>query len=189
MRKILATTACALAVVALTAGKADAEQKFGFIDMQRALNEVEEGKKAKAKLKKDFDEKQQMLDQKQDELKRLKDDLDKQALVIKEDAKRERMGELQQKFIELQTIYGKLQKELSEKELGLTKEIFDKMESIINEIAQKEGLTMIFEKNESRILYAPSSMDFTNDLIRKYNAKYGGGAPAGDNGTKKDKKK
>lgn len=188
MKKILVTAVCALAVVALTAAKANADQKFGFIDMQRALNEVEEGKKAKAKLKKDFDEKQTMLDQKQDELKRLKDDLDKQALVIKEDAKRERMGELQQKFIELQTIYGKLQKELSEKELGLTKEIFDKMESIIAEIAQKEGLSIIFEKNESRILFAPPSMDFTNDLIRKYNTKFGGGSGGGD-APKKDKKK
>ncbi|MBI5527843.1 MAG: OmpH family outer membrane protein [Deltaproteobacteria bacterium] len=188
MKKTLFAAGCAVAFVAAFAAVAEAEAKFGFIDMQRALNEVEEGKKAKAKLKKDFDEKQSILDGKQDELKKLKDDLDKQQLVINDTAKRERMGELQQKFMELQQLYGKLQKELSEKEMGLTKEIFDKMEAIIAEIAQKESLTMIFEKNESRILYAPSSMDFTNDLIRKYNAKFTAGSATSDSG-KKDKKK
>jgi len=188
MKKTVVAAGCAVAFVAAFAARAEAEPRFGYIDMQRALNEVEEGKKAKAKLKKDFDEKQSMLDQKQDELKKLKDDLDKQQLVINDNAKRERMGELQQKFMELQQLYAKLQKELSEKEMELTKAIFDKMEGIIAEIAQKESLTMIFEKNESRLLYAPSSMDFTNDLIRKYNAKHGAGSAGSDSG-KKDKKK
>jgi outer membrane protein len=180
MKKVITTAAVAALALVLCAAKAEAQPlKIGYIDMQRALNEVDEGKKAKAKLKKDFDEKQQTLDRKQDELKKLKDDLDKQALLMKEDQKRERMGELQQKFMELQALYGKLQKELTESEMKLTKEIFDKMEAIINGIAQAESLTIVFEKSESRILYAPSSMDYTNDLIRKYNAKFGSPAAAG----------
>lgn len=182
MKKVITTAAVAALALAFFAAKAEAQPlKIGYIDMQRALNEVDEGKKAKAKLKKDFDEKQQTLDKKQEELKRLKDDLDKQALLMKEDQKRERMGELQQKFMELQALYGKLQKELTESEMKLTKEIFDKMEAIINAIAQAESLTIVFEKSEARILYAPSSMDYTNDLVRKYNAKFG--SPAA--GTKK----
>jgi len=173
MKKALIVAACAFAVLALVAAKAEAEMKIGYIDMQRALNEVEEGKTAKAKLKKDFDEKQVTLDAKQDELKRLKDDLDKQQLILREDQKRERVGELQQKFSELQNLYMKLQKELQEREMKLTGEIFGKMEPIIREIATKEGLTMMLEKNEGRILFALPSLDYTNDLIRKYNVRPG----------------
>jgi len=175
MKKAMIFAGTAVIFLSLFAMKAEAQQiKLGYIDMQKALNEVNEGKNAKAKLKRDFDDKQTTLDKKQDELKRLKDDLDKQSLILKEDQKRERMAELQQKFIELQTLYQKLQKELSEREMTITKEIFEKMEAIIAKIAEEEKLTMVFEKSEGRILYAPPSMDFTNDLIRKYNAKFSG---------------
>ncbi|MCX7944011.1 MAG: OmpH family outer membrane protein [Deltaproteobacteria bacterium] len=149
--------------------------KIGYVDMQRVLNEVEDGAIAKEKLKKEFNEKQAQLDRKQEELKRKKEDYDKQALVLKEDAKRQKQQELQQDFIELQQLYAKLQKELSENELGLTKEIFDKAQTVIADIAQREGFTLILDKAEGRILYALPSMDITNEVIRKYNEKYSGG--------------
>ncbi len=149
--------------------------KIGYVDMQRILNEVEDGAKAKEKLKKEFNEKQAQLDKKQEDLKKKKEDYDKQALVLKEDAKRQKQQELQQDFIELQQLYAKLQKELSENELGLTKDIFDKAQSVIAEIAQKDGFTLILDKAEGRILFALPSMDITNEVIRKYNEKYTGG--------------
>ena len=178
--KRIAVAVLGLAVVfALCAAKAEAQaMKIGYIDMQRALNEVDEGKKAKAQLKKDFDQKQEVLDQKQEELKKLKDDLDKQALVLKEDQKRERVAELQAKFMELQQLYGKLQKELSEREMQLTGEIFKKMKPLIDQIAADGGLSLMLESNEGRILFALPSMDYTNELIRKYNSKPGSAAPA-----------
>ena len=149
--------------------------KIGYVDMQRVLNEVEDGARAKEKLKKEYNEKQAQLDKKQEELKKKKEDYDKQAAVLKEEAKRQKQQELQQDFIELQQLYAKLQKELSENELGLTKEIFDKAQAIIVEIAQKEGFTLILDKAEGRILYAPPSMDIINEVIRRYNERYSGG--------------
>jgi len=149
--------------------------KIGYVDMQRVLNEVEDGARAKEKLKKEFNEKQAQLDRKQEELKKKKEDYDKQAAVLKEEAKRQKQQELQQDFIELQQLYAKLQKELSENELGLTKEIFDKAQVVIAEIAQRDGFTLILDKAEGRILYAPPSMDITNEVIRKYNERYSGG--------------
>ena len=42
--------------------------KLGYVDMQRALNETEDGRKAKANLKKVFDQKQKELDEQQQQL-------------------------------------------------------------------------------------------------------------------------
>jgi len=53
-----------LLALALVPAAARAEQKIGYVDLQRALNEVEEGKTAKALLQKDFAEKQKQLDSK-----------------------------------------------------------------------------------------------------------------------------
>ena len=51
-----------LALAAVPAAGRAADQKIGYVDLQRALNEVEEGKTAKALLQKDFAEKQKTLD-------------------------------------------------------------------------------------------------------------------------------
>src|SRR5688572_31564274 len=65
---------------------AAAEGKMAFVDLQRALEETEDGKKAKAKLKSDFDRKQKELDEKQEELKKMKEALDKKASLMKPEA-------------------------------------------------------------------------------------------------------
>src|SRR2546430_746784 len=60
--------------------------KFAFVDLQRALEETEDGKKAKAKLKSDFDRKQKELDEKQEDLKKMKENFDKKAQLMKPEA-------------------------------------------------------------------------------------------------------
>ena len=62
--------------------------------MQRALNETEDGRKAKAKLKKDFDQKQKELDEQQTQLKKDIEDLDKKRTLLPADKVREKEAEL-----------------------------------------------------------------------------------------------
>ncbi len=159
------------------ASRAD-ELKLSYVDLQRALNEIEEGRSAKDQLKKEFEQKQGLLNDKQEELKRLKADLDKQSAVLSDTAKRDRQSELDQKFFQVQQLFVQLQKELSEREREMTRGIFDKMNGIIREIAEADHLTMVFEKTDAGLLYAPASYDLTNELIRKYNARYKGGGAA-----------
>ncbi len=168
---------CAV-LLALAGGVARADVKIGFVDLQRALNEVEEGKSAKAVLKRDFDEKQKQLDVKKTEFDKLKADFDKQSVVMADQAKRDKAAELDRKAMALQQTFVQLQKELSEREREATRGIFDKMAAVTREIAEADGFTVVLERNDSGLIYAPPSLDLTNELIRKYNAKYPGGAGA-----------
>ncbi len=168
MKRIL-IAALSLSAMAALPSTARAELKIGYVDLQRALEETDEGKRAKAKLKSDFEKKQKDLDARQEELKRMKNDLDKQSSVLKPEALQQKQQELQQKLVQLQETYMRLQKELQEREATETGRIFKKMTAIIAQIAQKEGVTYVLEKNTG-ILYAPPSEDLTNELIRKYNA-------------------
>ncbi len=156
------------------AAPAEAQQtiKLAYVDLQRALNEVEDGKAAKSKLKKQFESKQKTLDGKQEELKKYKDSLEQQLKgdVLSEEKKREMMLDYQKRFFELQNTYGTLQKELAESEAKETKKIFDKMAKILKDIGLKEGYTVILEKTESSILWAPQSLDITDQLIQRYNS-------------------
>src|SRR5437879_5675620 len=95
--KRLFTVAIAFAAISSPIFKierqARAEQKIAYVDLQRALEETDEGKKAKAKLKADFEKKQKELDARQDELKKIKQELDKQLPILKPDAAAQKQQE------------------------------------------------------------------------------------------------
>jgi len=158
---------------ALSPAAARAEVKLGYVNLQRALNEIDEGKAAKAQLKKDFDEKQKQLDQKTDDLKKALADFDKQAMVMSAEAKATRGADLDRRKLEIQEFYVKLQQDLSSREREATRGLFDKMAAIAREIAEAEGFTFVFEQNDAGLVYAPASLDITNELIRRYNARFG----------------
>src|SRR5437588_12185864 len=82
-----------------------ADTKIAVVDLQRALEETEDGKKAKSKLKSDFDKKQKELDEKQEELKKMKEDLDKKLPLMKPEAAQAEQQKFQDRFVELQQIY------------------------------------------------------------------------------------
>ena len=185
-------------VLSLPAAAVRADIKIGYVDVQRALNEVEDGRDAKAKLKKEFDDKQRMLDEKQEELRVIKEDIDKQSGLLTPEAKQEKLNDLQKKMLELQQMYMNMQKDLQEREGQVTKGIFERMNRVLNQIAEEENYGLILERNESSILYVCGYMDLTNEVICKYNdllgkerasGKSGGGAatPKKDKEPKKKK--
>jgi outer membrane protein len=152
---------------------ARAQQKVGYVDLQRALNEVEEGKAAKAGLKKEFDQKQKALDERKAEFDRLRVDFEKQASVMSEEARRQKQADLERKGQELQGFFMQMQKELSDRERETTRGIYDKMHGIVREIADAEGLSMVV--TAEALVFAAPSLDITNELVRKYNARFKGG--------------
>ncbi len=168
MRKLAAAVAL-VAALAPAAGRA--EQRIGYVDLQRALNEVEEGKAAKALLKKDVDEKQKQLDAKKTEFDKLQADFEKQSTIMSETARKDRGQDLDRRARELQALFMNLQKDLSERERDATRGIFDKMAAVVAGIAEADGFTIVLEKTAG-LVYAPASLDLTNELIRKYNERY-----------------
>ena len=153
-----------------TVARAD-EMKIGYVDMARALNEVEEGKAAKAKLKADFDGKQKKLDEMQNELKAAKDDFEKKAAMMKPEAKQAKQEELQKKFVELQQTYMQLQKELMDKEGAVTQDITGKLRKILARIGDREGYSIILDIGET-VLYFKRHMELTDKVVQEYNEQY-----------------
>jgi outer membrane protein len=172
--RLTATTAIAAAalVLAPVAARA-ADLKIGYVDLQRALEEIDEGKGAKAQLKKDFDEKQKQLDQRTDEVKRLDADFQKQSMVMAPDAKAAKASEIERKKVEVQQFFVSLQQDLATREREVTRGIFDKMIGMVRELAEAESFTVVLDRNA--VLFAPPSLDVTNELVRKYNARFGNG--------------
>jgi outer membrane protein len=159
----------------LTAGfcrvaHADPPFKVAVVDMQRAMNETEDGRKAKGSLKKVFEERQKTLDKQQNDLKTLKESLEKQRDVLSREVLAKKLEEYQKAFAELQTTYMEFQRELASKEGELTKDIIERMQRIMRRVGQTEGYSLVLERSESGVVYVPSNYDLTDLLIQRYNA-------------------
>jgi outer membrane protein len=169
---IVVAAAFALAIVcgAVTKG-AHAETtgsvKIGYVDMNRALNEVNEGKTAKAKLEADGQAKKKKLEIMQAELKKMKEDLDKQSLILSKDALAEKQAKFQQKFVDLQRTTMEFEKEFAEAEANFIRPISEKLQRVIQKIGSDEGYTVIMPR--AMALYALPGSDITTKVITSYN--------------------
>ncbi len=159
-----------IATVLSSSSRAHAQAlKIAVVDMQRAMNDTEDGRKAKGNLKKLFEERQKQLDKAQNDLKSMKDSLEKQRDVLSRDVLAKKLEEYQKAFAELQQTYMEFQRELGSKEGELTKDIVERMQRIVRHIGQAEGYTLILERNEAGVIYTPSTYDLTDVLIARYN--------------------
>jgi outer membrane protein len=167
-----ARIALAFAALLFAAGKPELAlaQKIGVVDMQRALAETEDGRKAKDTLKKLFEQRQKTLDKQQNDLKALKDGLDKQRDVLQREVLAKKLEEYQKAVAELQTTYVDFQRELAAKEGELTKPILMRMERVVRRIGQAEGYSLVVDRSEAGVMYVPSTYDLTDVLIQRYNA-------------------
>ena len=181
MRPIVRTAALALAL--LFAPAARAEVKLGFLDFQRAGNEIEEGKAATATLKREVDDAGKKIDALRESFQKLVADFDKQAALLTPEARQVKALELQKKQAENQQTLDKMQRELADRDAELTRGIQERLRLVAKDIAESEGLTAILTANAA--VYAQSSLDVTNVAIRRYNARFPTGAKKADAPAKK----
>jgi outer membrane protein len=161
------------------------EVKLGYVDMQRAISETDDGKKAKANLKKVFDQKQKEINEQQDDLKKDAEDFEKKRTLLSPDKVQQKEAELQARAQKVQETYLRHQQDLQAKEQEAMGKIVDRMNKIIGKIALAENFTMIMDKTAGGLIFAKPHLDLTNELIRRYNSGEGGDASASPAAAKK----
>lgn len=168
MKKLLVVAVSVVALMGFSViAKAADGTKIGYVDANRVINEVAEGKTAKAKLEADGKAKKQKLEIMQNDLKKMKEDLDKQRLILSADALREKEGQFQQKFMDLQKTGMDYEKQFGEAEVAAIKPISDKLMRVVQQIGQTDGYAIIVPKEVA--MYAPQGTDLTDKVIESFN--------------------
>ena len=150
-------------------GSAQDRVKIGFIDVQRAITESAQGKRAKEKFQSQVKKAETDLLKEKTELERLKAELDKKGPLLKEDERRSLEGDLQRRAVNYQRSMTDQQQELRQKEGEMTADIVKDLEKIVNEVGKAEKFTLILER--SQILYSDQAIDITNKVIEVYNSR------------------
>jgi outer membrane protein len=156
--------------------------KIGYVDVQRAVQEVEEGKAARTRLKTELDNRRAQLDKKRADLEKMKADYDKQAPVLSDEAKKTKQSDLQKAFVEAQNSAQEMQEELSGKEQEAMGVISKRLLQVVAEVSEKESFSFVLDK--AALLYAPAASDVTNEVVRRYNERFGAGSATPAKATK-----
>ena len=166
-RTALCVVVAMILVVAAT--PAAAQTKVAVIDVQRVVSESDPGKEALQKLAGLRDAKAGEGQTLQQDLQALREQFSKQQFTLSEEKLEELQKQIQDKGIALQRFEDDARRELEEartKELGRLEQ---QIMPIINVIGQEQGLTLIFNKFQSGLVYADDTIDITDEVIRRFN--------------------
>lgn len=159
-----------LAVTLVMAVSVSAQElKIGFVDLQRALNDSNSGQKAKKEFKKQVDRMQEQLKSQKNRLEGLKAELEKKALVMKEEERRELEKDYQRQLRDFERSYKDTQAELQQRDNELTAGLLQELQVVIAIFGEEQGYTIILEQASSSVLYGAPQIDLTNQIIRAYN--------------------
>jgi outer membrane protein len=168
-----------LAMVAATTARAD--EKLAYVDIQRALNGCRNGKAAKEDFRGRLERVQAQLQGEQKEVQRLKNELEKKGPLMQPDQRQSLEQKYTRKLRDFQDDYKSTRESLEQKDNEVTGAIVRDLATVVREIGEKDGYTMVMEKGN--LLWAKPSVDITDQVIRKYDATHAKagtlGGPAG----------
>ncbi|MCM0606716.1 MAG: OmpH family outer membrane protein [Xanthomonadaceae bacterium] len=145
------------------------EVKFGIVDMQKALQSVDAGKKAKTELEAEFNKKKTELQNEEASIKKLHEEFQKQSLVMNDQAKAKKQSELQERIMKFQEKTARSQTDIQKKEQELTLPIVTALKKIVHGIATERQMALVLENNENTILFSLDKDDITTEVINQYN--------------------
>ncbi len=168
------TSACSSLLVMLfcvgCAGAPLAQSKatLGVVDPTRVLNETDAGKKVKTTISSFVKNRQALIEIEEKELKRMEDDLIKQASVLSATAKREREEQFRRKMLEYQQKAGEMNREIQEKQKEVLEGFRERIEQVVGKVAQEKGLLVVIEKGKGGpTVYNDGSLDITTLVIEE----------------------
>jgi outer membrane protein len=149
---------------------AAAELRIAVVDMQRALNECDAGRKAKDQVKAKFERSQEQLKKQREDLDRMKDDYDRKALVLKDEERRNLEKDLESRTLDFKRKYEDFQRDLKRTDAELTAGIVEELYGIVRDYGSRNGYTLVLEASSGALLYGDKSVDVTEEIVKLHNA-------------------
>jgi outer membrane protein len=160
LKKVLISIAAL--TLAAAAVPAQAETKIGFVNGQKVINESPQAAKAKKKLEKEFEKRDQDLQKLAKQLQGLQESLEKNAVTMSEADRRNKERE----FNDLNRDFQRKQREFRE-DLNLRQNeemagIYERVNKIIKQVAEAEKYDLIIQEG----VYVSPKLDITDKVIK-----------------------
>ena len=176
LRKIVCVALVLLAFVPATVSFGADVAKIGVVDFQRVFENSTAGKEVKAELNKKGSEMEADLKSKGAEIEALKERLERESLVMDKEKREDNEREFRIRINDIKALKKKYEANLKEVQQRLVNRIKKEVFDIVQEIGKKEGYLLIIEN--IGVLYAPNTLDLTDEIIQVYNTRFAKGTPA-----------
>lgn len=168
MKRIVVTLILALSLAIVPAAFGADGVKIGAVDIQKVLLMSDAGKEAKEQLAGKANKYEAEKNSREEELRKLKADLEKQGVLLSETARGAKEKDYQQKLKDYQRFLKDAQDDLQAKNDELTNKIVESIVKVIQEYGRTNGYTVIFVKNEGMI-YVKEQADLTDEILKAFN--------------------
>ena len=155
-------------------------QKIATINMQQALAETADGKKAVADLRSKFGPKDQDFQRRSQELQAAQEKLRKTQNTISEDAKTKLEADIAAMTRNLQRDSDDAKADMEAEEQKMVQDLGGKIMQVINKYAGDNQYAMVFDVSgqPNNIMFASAAVDITRDIIAMYDKAAPGTPPA-----------
>jgi len=170
IRKIILSALVAM----FMAGGVFAQQqlRIGFVNSEAILEQYSGTRAAEEELRRQYARWEQEASQKEQNIRNMQDNLQRQALLLSEDRRNQIQRELQDSIMAyqrfLQEKFGQ-QGEAAQRNNELLRPIVERINRIINQIATEDNYDFIFDARAG-IIFAKTSYDLTDRVIRVLNS-------------------
>lgn len=156
-------------------GPAEAAQpaevmRIGVVDMQAVLTQSAKGQKARAQLQSETEAKQKDMNAREEEVRKLQADLERQRAVLSPAALREKEEAIQRRIREIRRLAEDGNRDLQKREAELVGDLQREILQVVAEYGKEKGYSVVLERSAG-VWYVGERADLTKDIIDRYNAK------------------
>ncbi len=143
----------------------EGELRVAVVNMQKVLNDSVAGKSARKKLESEVSQRQAGLNKVGNEVKRLQEELGKQASLLSAEALQDRKKQLQIKQRDLARQYQDEEEALVRRRAATLQDLVDAINEIVKEIAAKEGYQFVLDLDGRLVIFSSLRIDLTQRVI------------------------
>lgn len=149
-----------------------AQTKIAVINLQRAVLESAEIKKANADMQAKYKPRADQIDQLQKELANISQQLQNASGKLSPQAEADLNAQGQRKQRELQRMQEDLQADVDRDRNDILAKSGQKMAGVVRKLAEEKGLDLVVDVSNGIALYFKPAMEITNDAIAAYDKAY-----------------
>lgn len=146
-----------------------AADKIGFINMQEIIQNSNTGKKAAEEFKVMFEKKQTDIKAMENQVKKMKDELDKQSSVMTASARSDKETAYQRKLRDYQILVDDTNKELQKRDQEYSQRLIPQVLKVVRNIAEKENFSLILDISTMPLPYHDKAADISKKVIEELN--------------------
>jgi outer membrane protein len=164
---LLALASFSVAAQPSTPAATGTSMKIGYVNTERILREAAPAVRAQRKIEAEFQKRDQELAKVADQLKRMQEDIEKNAVTMSESQRRNREREFGELNREFQRKQREFREDLNQRRNEELAQVVEQANRVINQIAEQEKFDLVLQD----AVYRSPRIDITERVIKALESK------------------